>query len=44
MDLKFYEKLLDKAILKVYGNRITVDKKGIFEWSKSTMVQYHIAL
>lgn len=35
MDLIFYEELLDKAILKVYGNRITVDKKGIFEWSKN---------
>ena len=33
MDLKFYEELLDKAILKVYSNKITVDKKGIFEWS-----------
>lgn len=33
MDLKFYEGLLDKAILKVYSNRITVDEKGIFEWS-----------
>jgi hypothetical protein len=35
MDLKFYEELLDKAILKVYSNKITVDKKGIFEWSKN---------
>jgi hypothetical protein len=33
MDLNFYEELLDKAILKVYSNKITVDKKGIFEWS-----------
>jgi hypothetical protein len=36
MDYKFYEDLLDNMILHLYGNRITVDEKGIFEWNKST--------
>ena len=35
MDYKFYEELLDNVILIVYGKRITVDEKGIFEWTKN---------
>jgi hypothetical protein len=35
MDYKFYEDLLDNMILHVYGNRIKVDEKGIFEWNKN---------
>lgn len=34
MDYKFYEELLNKMISHIYGNRISVDEKGIFEWSK----------
>lgn len=35
MDYKFYEDLLDNMIFLLYGNRITVDEKGIFEWNKN---------
>lgn len=35
MDYKFYEDLLDNMILHLYGKRITVDEKGIFEWNKN---------
>jgi hypothetical protein len=36
MDYKFYEDLLDNMISYLYGNRIIVEEKGIFEWNKNT--------
>lgn len=35
MDIIYYEDLLNKIISSLYGNKITVDKKGMFEWRKS---------
>lgn len=35
MDIIYYEDLLNKIISSLYGNKITVDKKGMFEWGKS---------
>lgn len=34
MDYKFYEDLLDNMVSHIYGSKITVDEKGIFEWNK----------
>jgi hypothetical protein len=35
MDYKFYEDLLDNMIAQIYGTKITVDEKGMFEWNKN---------
>lgn len=35
MDYKFYEDLLDNMVSHIYGSKITIDEKGIFEWNKN---------
>jgi hypothetical protein len=34
MDYNFYEDLLDNMVSHIYGSKIAVDEKGIFEWNK----------
>lgn len=36
MDYKFYEDLLNNMVSHIYGSKITVDEKCIFEWNKKT--------
>ena len=35
MDYKFYEDLLDNMVSNIYGSKINVDEKQIFEWNKN---------
>lgn len=34
MDYAFYENLLDRMILHMFGDRAEFEEKGIFEWDK----------